>query len=299
MTRRIILSTASFLCTFAFIAQTEAANRYWVGTDNRWEKTANWAATSGGAGGQTVPTSSDIAIFDGGGSSDALARSALNVSGILFASTTSKTLTLGTGSLKVGTSGFRIGNGTFKATGKTVSVAGNFTQTGGYAIEMSGILSVSGSLSLTGVGSAFAASGTIIFSGNSNQNFIVDEDIYATLGSFIVRNTGSSGDNSVIIDCNNFASDVCGFGEEGKYRSDATVTTGDLDLDSDGTVLLLFDGNLTVADSASASVNIGDNGSLALSGSILTGDAGNIIFGDGGITLAGTGTNTLDINTRN
>lgn len=42
------------------------ANRYWVGGTDTWDATAGtkWAATSGGAGGQTVPGTGDIAFFD-------------------------------------------------------------------------------------------------------------------------------------------------------------------------------------------------------------------------------------------
>jgi hypothetical protein len=42
------------------------ANRYWVGGEATWDNTAGtkWAATSGGAGGETVPTASDDVFFD-------------------------------------------------------------------------------------------------------------------------------------------------------------------------------------------------------------------------------------------
>lgn len=40
------------------------ASRFWVGGTGNTSDTAHWAATSGGAGGQTVPTSSDTATFD-------------------------------------------------------------------------------------------------------------------------------------------------------------------------------------------------------------------------------------------
>jgi hypothetical protein len=42
------------------------ANRYWVGGTGTWDNTAGskWAATSGGAGGQSVPTSTDAVFFD-------------------------------------------------------------------------------------------------------------------------------------------------------------------------------------------------------------------------------------------
>ena len=42
------------------------ANRYWVGGTAAWDGTAGtkWALTSGGAGGQAVPTASDDVFFD-------------------------------------------------------------------------------------------------------------------------------------------------------------------------------------------------------------------------------------------
>jgi len=42
------------------------ANRYWVGDTDTWNATAGskWAATSGGAGGETVPASTDNVYFD-------------------------------------------------------------------------------------------------------------------------------------------------------------------------------------------------------------------------------------------
>src|ERR1051326_2705128 len=54
---------------FAFIAASKfnyAGTRYFVngGVDNNWSTIGNWSLTSGGAGGQTVPTSSDDVHFD-------------------------------------------------------------------------------------------------------------------------------------------------------------------------------------------------------------------------------------------
>jgi hypothetical protein len=40
------------------------ADRYWVGGSGSWSSTAKWSATSGGAGGQTVPTAVDNVFFD-------------------------------------------------------------------------------------------------------------------------------------------------------------------------------------------------------------------------------------------
>ena len=40
------------------------ANRYWIGNSGLWHDTAHWSASSGGAGGESRPTSSDNAFFD-------------------------------------------------------------------------------------------------------------------------------------------------------------------------------------------------------------------------------------------
>ncbi|MEK7263307.1 MAG: hypothetical protein AAB071_02210, partial [Bacteroidota bacterium] len=52
-----------FACLFG---ETFAANRYWVGGTANWDGIAGakWALTSGGAGGEAVPTSSDDVFFD-------------------------------------------------------------------------------------------------------------------------------------------------------------------------------------------------------------------------------------------
>lgn len=40
------------------------ANRYWVGGTGSWNQTARWSDTSGGTGGFSIPTSSDIVYFN-------------------------------------------------------------------------------------------------------------------------------------------------------------------------------------------------------------------------------------------
>lgn len=294
MFRRILLSSASFLCTFAFVAQTEAANRYWVGTDNRWEKTANWAATSGGAGGQTVPGSSDIAIFDGGGSSDVILRSAVSLQGLLLASTTGKTVSAGTGSFVIGSSNLRVGAGTLRMSGRPLRVTDSITQTGGFILEMSSTVSLSGSLSLSS-DATFVATGTLIFSGNANQTFGVTQNVTLIVGDITLRNTGSAGSNKVIVNCVNVYAVACGIGNFAP-STNMTVTSGQLDLATSSNTLILLDGGITVANNSLASVNVG-NGGIIMSGSLLVGSAGSISFGaDGNITFSGTGTMTVNLN---
>lgn len=59
-------STLTFLFLFLIPFFSWAADRYWVGGTDDWNATAGtkWATTSGGAGGEAVPTSSDDVYFD-------------------------------------------------------------------------------------------------------------------------------------------------------------------------------------------------------------------------------------------
>ncbi len=69
MLKRII---GALFALFVFVVPAFAADRFWVGGTGTWDavNTTNWSATSGGAGGASVPGSGDVAIFDeasGGG----------------------------------------------------------------------------------------------------------------------------------------------------------------------------------------------------------------------------------------
>lgn len=46
------------------ITFTTPVTRYWVGNGGNWQDTAHWSATSGGAGGSSVPICQDTVIFD-------------------------------------------------------------------------------------------------------------------------------------------------------------------------------------------------------------------------------------------
>ncbi len=56
------------LLIFSFITSVSLGQRFWVaGTPGNWNNTANWSATSGGAGGASVPGPADLAVFNGAG----------------------------------------------------------------------------------------------------------------------------------------------------------------------------------------------------------------------------------------
>jgi hypothetical protein len=70
------------------------AARYWVGGTATWDGTAGtkWALTSGGAGGQAVPTSSDDVYFDSGSGTCTVTVSGTRVCKTLTVSSTSITI---------------------------------------------------------------------------------------------------------------------------------------------------------------------------------------------------------------
>jgi hypothetical protein len=92
-----------------FTYNTTPVTRYWVGGSGTWNATSttNWAATSGGAGGQSVPGAEDTVIIDSASGSPSI-----TLSGNLFCK--SLTTTGATCTFAVGSSG-------------TLSVFGNIT----------------------------------------------------------------------------------------------------------------------------------------------------------------------------
>ncbi len=138
------------------------ADRYWVGGTANWDGTAGtkWALTSGGAGGQAVPTASDDVYFDAAsgantvtvsGSRPCLSFNATGFTGTLAGTSTPNlqvhgnltlgsgmtvagTLTtvtfLGVGSFTITTNGISLVNVTFNNAGDTWTLQDNLTATG-------------------------------------------------------------------------------------------------------------------------------------------------------------------------
>ena len=74
------------------------ANRYWVGGTGTWDSftTTQWSATSGGAGGASVPTSADSVFFNSASSATAYTvtySSGVTIGPVSFAQPASGNLT--------------------------------------------------------------------------------------------------------------------------------------------------------------------------------------------------------------
>ena len=108
------------------------AARFWVngGSNNNWNDTSNWALTSGGAGGQTVPTSADDVTLDAGGNvpcilnAVAVCLSFTVTAGYTSTVTFTNSLTNGPGNLTLGANMGFAGSGAIITTG-TVALYSN------------------------------------------------------------------------------------------------------------------------------------------------------------------------------
>jgi hypothetical protein len=110
-------------------------DRYWVGGTASWDGTAGtkWSATSGGAGGESVPTTADDVFFD-----------ALSTGTVTVAAGN-------TGAKSVNCTGF---TGTIAGTG-AITVAGSVTLDAGQTYTHTGTVTFTGTGTLTTAGKAF------------------------------------------------------------------------------------------------------------------------------------------------
>lgn len=112
------------------------ANRYWVGGTASWDGTAGtkWSATSGGAGGASVPTSADDVFFDN-------------------LSTGTVTIATGnTGAKSITCTGF---TGTLTGTA-AITVSGSITLVAGMTYSHTGTVTINATATLTTAGKAFS-----------------------------------------------------------------------------------------------------------------------------------------------
>lgn len=110
------------------------AERYWVGGTATWDATAGtkWALTSGGAGGQAVPTAADNVYFDAASGANTVtlsgARTCLNFSSAGFTGTLTSTGTItvsGSATFGAGGTYSNTGTWTFNATSGTSNITTN------------------------------------------------------------------------------------------------------------------------------------------------------------------------------
>ncbi|PIY82871.1 MAG: hypothetical protein COY78_04470 [Candidatus Omnitrophica bacterium CG_4_10_14_0_8_um_filter_44_12] len=191
--------------------------RYWLGTASvNWNDTANWSATSGGAGGADVPSTGDTAIFNASGNNPCTVNIAtvslatLNIqSGYTFKLdanandiTVSGNATVAGGELELDSSSqltvegtLTVSGGTLDGLSGTIDANGNVTVSGGELVAPSGNFNIAGNFSRTS-GIFTHSSGTVVFDGAGAATIFGDTAFWnfscTTLGKQINFTAGTN-----------------------------------------------------------------------------------------------------------
>lgn len=147
------------------------ANRYWVGGTANWDGTAGtkWALTSGGAGGEPVPTSADDVFFDGASGANTVTISSGN-----------------TGAKSITCTGF---TGTLAGTA-AITVSGSITFVAGMTMTYSGNLTLNATATITSAGKTIGrltvnGSGITVTLGDA---LLSSDQVIVTRGTFDTAN---------------------------------------------------------------------------------------------------------------
>ena len=183
------------------------ADRYWVGGTASWDGTAGskWAATSGGAGGETVPTSADDVFFS--------------------------VLSTGTCTIATGNTGAK----SINCTGFLGTIAGSA------AITVSGSVTLSAAMTYTHSGTiTINANATIITAGKSFTSLLVNGsgitvdlgDAFTTAASRnLTVDQGTFNTNNYAVSVNNFSADSTTLRTVNLGSSTVTVRSSGMFLD--------------------------------------------------------------------
>lgn len=184
------------------------ASRFWVGNGGTWDAadTAHWAATSGGAGGQTVPGSSDTVTIDAAsGTGTITVNTTVTVQSITCgemamtldfgANDNNVTLTTGFSGSGSGARTINLGDGLWTISGTGGGAWTMATVTNLVAFNCNG-----STITMTGAGATFAGGGrtynTVNFNNGRSGVFTSGSNTFATLNigapNFVVLTNGTT-----------------------------------------------------------------------------------------------------------
>lgn len=143
------------------------ADRYWVGGTGTWNSssTTNWSASSGGAGGASVPTSTDNAIFDASSGGGTCTMSGTIACANLVMTGYTGTLA-GSGTLTSSGTAVALDTGVTYTTTATLNIATTATLTSN-GKTWSGALTLSGGSTTKTLADNWNVSGLVTLSGTS------------------------------------------------------------------------------------------------------------------------------------
>ena len=183
-----------------------ATDRYWIaGSGANWNNTANWSTASGGAGGASVPTTTNDVYFDASGLGTCTVDTTPTILLLNMAIGYTGALVFGTNTVTVAGSADLRSGGTFTGTsgGLTISATGTLTPpaattiptltvSGGITTLATNVLSVAGNLTISGGATLTTGGKNISVAGNwANSGTFIHGSATATLN-------GAGGSTQVI-----------------------------------------------------------------------------------------------------
>src|SRR5580700_372346 len=164
-----------------------AANRYWVAAilPGNWSNTANWSASSGGLGGQSVPGAGDNVFFDGGASPLFLDNGnctidvAVSVASITISSGYTSTISQGANTIAV-SGAATFGGGKFTGGSANITITGVFTLSATTFTSTTAILELQGNAAFTG-GTFAHNNGEVQFNSPAAQTITGTSPVFYTL----------------------------------------------------------------------------------------------------------------------
>src|ERR1051326_3490735 len=176
MKKYLLLSVLFFTTTFLF-----SANRFWVGTgaNTNWNNTANWSTTSGGAGGASVPTSSDVAVFNGSGIVNCTINASVSVSTFSVTSGYTDTISQGSNTITANNAGGTsiFSGGVFLGGSADITINGNLTISGTKFTSTSGTLNIRSDFTFSS-GTFTHNSGSVLFGNGSGVQQVTGSATY-------------------------------------------------------------------------------------------------------------------------
>jgi hypothetical protein len=248
---------------FTCISYTTFSQRYWVATtSSNWNNTANWSATSGGAGGASVPTAGVAAVFNGGGTGNCTLDIAPTIGTITIISGYTGIINLNGNNLTIsGSTALTFSSGTLSNTGATASVVLNTTGTATFngTIVSANISGTAGSVEFNG-GSTFngtvsLSAPIILLNGTTSSKNTFN-------GTTTLTKTGSSSD----------------LGTGGNIFNAATtlVNSGTGTFESANNYADTFNGDVTLTNTSTSRIHMADGTTgTAFNGNIIVNNTGS------------------------
>lgn len=206
------------------------ASLYWVGGTAAWDGTAGtkWALTSGGAGGQPIPTTADDVFFDGNSGASTVTISTGN-----------------TGAKSINCTGF---TGTLTGTA-AITVAGSVTLVAGMSYTHTGTMTFSGTGTLVTAGKTFSAvtlngAGITLTQGDAlnmvARTLNLIQGTFDTAGYALTANIiSASGSNTIVLNLNASTANIGSFNTAIATAMTINAGTSQLNITNLGASLLV------------------------------------------------------------